>query len=74
MTKKDQVVPQKVTRSCEGEAGGYGDKSGGCIEKVMRSSKGFGRVRMRLIPDVAGSGPVPFASDDARRRCEILTH
>lgn len=35
--------------------------------------KGFGRVRMRRIPDVSGGSLVPFVCDVAERGSEILT-
>ena len=35
--------------------------------------KGFGRVRMRRIPDVSGESLVPFVCDVAERGSEILT-
>lgn len=35
--------------------------------------KGFGRVRMRRVPDVSGDSLVPFICDVVERRAEILT-
>lgn len=37
------------------------------------SPKGFGRVRMRRIPDVSGSSLVPFVCDVAEKGSTILT-
>ncbi len=39
----------------------------------VHSPKGFGRVRMRRIPDVSGKSLVPFVCDVAEKGSEILT-
>lgn len=39
----------------------------------VRSPKGFGRVRMRRIPDVSGKSLVSFVCDVAEKGSEILT-
>lgn len=43
------------------------------IAVEIYSPKGFGRVRMRRIPDVSGESLVPFVCDVARKGSEILT-
>ena len=43
------------------------------IAVEVRSPKGFGRVRMRRIPDVSKSSLVPFVCDVAEKGSEILT-
>lgn len=43
------------------------------IAVEVHSPKGFGRVRMRQIPDVSGSSLVPFVCDVAEKDSEILT-
>jgi transcription elongation factor Elf1 len=43
------------------------------IAVEVHSPKGFGRVRMRRIPDVSGSSLVPFVCDVAERGSTILT-
>ncbi len=43
------------------------------IAVEVHSPKGFGRVRMRRIPDVSGDSLVPFVCDVAERGSEILT-
>jgi hypothetical protein len=43
------------------------------IAVEVHSPKGFGRVRMRQIPDVSGSSLVPFVCDVAEKGSEILT-
>lgn len=43
------------------------------IAVEVRSPKGFGRVRMRRVPNVAGASLVPFICDVADRGSEILT-
>jgi transposase-like protein len=43
------------------------------IAVEVHSPKGFGRVRMRRIPDVSGSSLVPFVCDVAEKGSEILT-
>ena len=43
------------------------------IAVEVRSPKGFGRVRMRQIPDVSGASLVPFVCDVAETGSEILT-
>jgi len=43
------------------------------IAVEVHSPKGFGRVRMRRAPDVAGSSLVPFICDVAEKGSEILT-
>ena len=37
------------------------------------SPKGFGRVRMKRIPDVSGESLVPFICDEVKTSSEILT-
>jgi len=39
----------------------------------VHSPKGFGRVRMRRIPDVSGASLVPFVCDVVKKASEILT-
>jgi transposase-like protein/transcription elongation factor Elf1 len=43
------------------------------IAVEVHSPKGFGRVRMRRIPDVSGSSLVPFVCDVAEKGSAILT-
>lgn len=43
------------------------------IAVEVHSPKGFGRVRMRRIPDVSGDSLVPFVCDVAKKGAEILT-
>ena len=43
------------------------------IAVEVHSPKGFGRVRMRRIPDVSGASLVPFVCDIAEKGSEILT-
>jgi len=43
------------------------------IAVEVHSPKGFGRVRMRRVPDVAGTSLVPFVCDVADKGSEILT-
>jgi len=43
------------------------------IAVEIHSPKGFGRVRMRRIPDVSAESLVPFVCDVARKGSEILT-
>jgi transposase-like protein len=43
------------------------------IAVEVHSPKGFGRVRMRRVPDVAGTSLVPFICDVAEKGSEILT-
>lgn len=43
------------------------------IAVEVHSPKGFGRVRMRRVPDVSGSSLVPFVCDVAEEGSEILT-
>jgi len=43
------------------------------ISVEMLCPKGFGRVRMRRIPDVSGDSLVPFICDVAEPGCEVLT-
>jgi len=43
------------------------------IAVEVLSPKGFGRVRMRQIPDVSGDSLVPFVCDVAEKGSEILT-
>lgn len=43
------------------------------IAVEVHSPKGFGRVRMRQIPDVSGSSLMPFVCDVAERGSEIMT-
>jgi transposase-like protein len=43
------------------------------IAVEVHSPKGFGRVRMRRIPDVSGTSLVPFVCDVAEKGSEILT-
>jgi transposase-like protein len=43
------------------------------IAVEIHSPKGFGRVRMRRVPDVSGSSLVPFVCDVAEKGSEILT-
>ena len=43
------------------------------IAVEVHSPKGFGRVRMRRIPDVSGSSLVPFVCDVAENGSAILT-
>jgi len=43
------------------------------IAVEVHSPKGFGRVRMRQIPDVSGASLVPFVCDVAEKGSEILT-
>lgn len=43
------------------------------IAVEVHSPKGFGRVRMRQIPDVSGSSLVPFVCHVAEKGSEILT-
>ena len=43
------------------------------IAVEVHSPKGFGRVRMRWIPDVSGESLVPFVCDVAEKGSEILT-
>jgi len=43
------------------------------IAVEVHSPKGFGRVRMRRIPNVAGSSLIPFICDVVEKRSEILT-
>jgi transposase-like protein len=43
------------------------------IALEVHSPKGFGRVRMRRIPDVSGESLVPFVCDVAEKGSEILT-
>ena len=43
------------------------------IAVEIHSPKGFGRVRMRQIPDVSGESLVPFVCDVAQKGSEILT-
>jgi transposase-like protein len=57
-----------------------GKRGRGCERKEVvviavevHSPKGFGRVRMRRVPDVSGSSLVPFVCDVAEAGSEILT-
>jgi len=43
------------------------------IAVEVHSPKGFGRIRMRRIPDVSGSSLLPFVCDIAEKGSEILT-
>lgn len=43
------------------------------IAVEVHSPKGFGRVRMRRIPDVSGVSLLPFVCDIAKKDSEILT-
>jgi hypothetical protein len=43
------------------------------IAVEVHSPKGFGRARMRWIPDVSGESLVPFVCDVAEKGSEILT-
>lgn len=43
------------------------------IAVEVHSPKGFGRVRMRRVPNVAGASLVPFICDAAEKGSEILT-
>jgi len=43
------------------------------IAVEIHSPKGFGRVRMRRIPDVSGGSLVPFVCDVVEKGSEILT-
>lgn len=43
------------------------------IAVEIQSPKGFGRLRMRRIPDVSGQSLVPFVCDVAKKGSEILT-
>ena len=43
------------------------------IAVEVHSPKGFGRVRMRRIPDVSASSLIPFVCDVAEKGSEILT-
>lgn len=43
------------------------------IAVEVHSPKGFGRVRMRRIPDVSGESLVPFVCEVAEKGSEILT-
>jgi len=43
------------------------------IAVEVHSPKGFGRVRMRRIPNVAGNSLIPFICDVAEKNSEILT-
>ena len=43
------------------------------IALEVHSPKGFGRVRMRRIPDVSGSSLVPFVCEVVEKGSEILT-
>jgi transposase-like protein len=43
------------------------------IAVEVHSPKGFGRVRMRRVPDVSGASLVPFVCDVAEAGSEILT-
>lgn len=43
------------------------------IAVEIHSPKGFGRIRMRRIPDVSGESLVPFICDIAAKGSEILT-
>lgn len=43
------------------------------IAVEVHSPKGFGRLRMRRVPDVAGASLVPFICDVAESGSEILT-
>ena len=43
------------------------------IAVEVHSPRGFGRVRMRRIPDVSGESLVPFVCDVAEKGSEILT-
>jgi transposase-like protein len=39
----------------------------------LRAPKGFGRIRMRRVPDVSRSSLIPFVRDVAEKGSEILT-
>ena len=52
---------------------GAGKKEIVVMAVEVHSPKGFGRVRMRRIPDVAATSLVPFICDVAERGSEILT-
>jgi hypothetical protein len=43
------------------------------IAVEVHAPRGFGRVRMRRIPDVSGESLVPFVCDVAEKGSEILT-
>lgn len=43
------------------------------IAVEVHSPKGFGRIRMRRIPDVSGTSLLPFVCDIAEKGSEILT-
>lgn len=43
------------------------------IALEVQEPKGFGRVRMRLIPDVSGASLVPFVCDVAEKGSDIRT-
>ena len=43
------------------------------IAVEVHSPKGFGRVRMRRVPDVSGSSLVPFVCDVVEKGSEIMT-
>jgi transposase-like protein len=52
---------------------GAGKKEIVVIAVEVHSPKGFGRARMRRVPDVAGTSLVPFICDVAEKGSEILT-
>jgi transposase-like protein len=52
---------------------GAGRKEIVVIAVELHAPKGFGRVRMRRVPDVAGTSLVPFICDVAEKGSEILT-
>lgn len=61
-------------RSADGKRGrGSERKEIVVIAVEVHSPKGFGRVRMRRIPDVSGVSLVPFVCDVAEKGSEILT-
>jgi transposase-like protein len=43
------------------------------IAVEIHSSKGFGRVRMRRIPEVSGESLVPFVCDVVEKGSDVLT-
>ena len=52
---------------------GAGKKEIVVIAVEVHSPKGFGRVRLRRVPDVSGASLVPFVCDVAEAGSEILT-
>lgn len=52
---------------------GTGNKEIVAIAVEVHSPKGFGRVRMRRIPDISGASLVPFVCDAVEPGSEVLT-